>query len=123
MASFFWIFVFLHAFLLFILPDPHCNGSFNRAVWIENRNSDNPDNPRGPMAADLRKRLLQEKPTKAEVLAILSEPDMMSERNKLRPDFLSYGLGMWSGFRIDYDSLDIYFDDHDRVSKVLIVQH
>ena len=36
---------------------------------------------------------------------------------------MSYNLGMWSGFRMDYDFLDIYFDDQGRVVDVLIVQH
>lgn len=38
-------------------------------------------------------------------------------------DTVAYTLGMWSGFRIDYDSLDIYFDSNDRVCRVCIIQH
>jgi hypothetical protein len=40
-----------------------------------------------------------------------------------RDTCLSYNLGMWSGLRMDYDTLDIYFDNSGRVARALTVQH
>ncbi len=74
------------------------------------------------MAAELRKRLLRDKPTKAEVIALLGEPDMMSERDKLRSDLLRYDLGMWSAPGM-ITILNICIDVHDSVSRVSIVRH
>jgi len=77
-----------------------------------------PDNPRGRMADDLRAHLISSRPTLSEVLDLLGEPDVAK-----RGDPLSYNLGTWSGFRVDYDTLDVHFGSDGRVSEVWIVQH
>ena len=91
---------------------------FDRETWLAFHNDSEPDNPRGKMARDLQRRLLLGQETREKVLDLLGPPD-----HGERGDMLSYNLGMWSGFRMDYDSLDIYFDDQGRVVKILIVQH
>ena len=80
-------------------------------------------NPRGPMAKDLQYRLVREKPTKAEVLALLGEPDFMTKADRRRSDFLSYNFGIPDPIHIDYYSLDIYYDANDCVKRVCIHQH
>ncbi len=108
--------------VIFAIGDaPFYGRAFDRAVWVENRNNDHMVNRRGPMAKDLQRRLHNEKPTKAEVLALLGEPDGMSEWDKRRSDFLGYDVGL--GIGIDYHSLAIYFDKNDRVSRVCIIKH
>jgi hypothetical protein len=34
-----------------------------------------------------------------------------------------YNLGMWSGFRIDYDGLQVHFDSQGRLTYTQCVQH
>ena len=103
--------------------------TFDRSTWIAYRGSSEPDSPRGHMFVDLAERLEQQRPRRAEVLHLLGEPDfyLLGSNPLSPPDLnanpLSYNLGMWSGFRIDYDSLEIEFDDEDRVRKVYRLQH
>jgi outer membrane protein assembly factor BamE (lipoprotein component of BamABCDE complex) len=70
------------------------------------------------MADDLRKNHLYSGMTKKQVLELLGEPDFEKQSHVFK-----YVLGGWSGFRIDYDSLDIYFDSAGRLTKTRIVQH
>ncbi len=76
------------------------------------------DNPRGRMTEDVAKLLMERRPDRREIVELLGEPDFRDE-----PELMSYNLGMWSGFRMDYDSLDIYLDSRDRVDRVQTVQH
>ena len=98
--------------------DPFAGRKFNRDLWHQYDNNDDPDNPRASMVSDLRWRYLDTGMTRAEVEKLLGTPDF-----KKRDDMYSYNLGMWSGFRIDYDSLDIHFDPDGRLINVRRVQH
>jgi len=56
--------------------------------------------------------------SKSEVIQLLGTPDLKEEDN-----FLSYNLGMWSGFRMDYDSLDLKFSKNGTLVEYYRVQH
>jgi hypothetical protein len=99
---------------------PLHGAAFDRDVWVETRNNRGARHPRDPMVNAVRVRLYRDKPARQEVIALLGEPGM-SERDKRGRDFLSYGLGTL--YSLDYHSLDIYFDENDRVTKMCIVQH
>jgi hypothetical protein len=111
--------------LVSLLSDsPFDDQPFDQVVWLKHYNDNDPDNPRGLMADAIKKRLLHEKPTISSVMLLLGDPESMHEANKAGFSFvLSYNLGMWSGFRIDYDTFDIYFDGSNRVSQIRIIQH
>ena len=91
---------------------------FDPTAWKHHSHDLDRDNPRGKMVADLSKQLLDRRPRRNEVIELLGDPDHGSE-----PGQVSYNLGMWSGFRMDYDSLDIDFDGDGRVRSVRSVQH
>jgi hypothetical protein len=118
--------VLLNALILWGLHDRPFHGrALDRGIWDEalKDDSNHMSSPRCEMAKELQGRLVREKSTRAEVVALLGEPEDMSKADKQRLHFLSYTLGMCSGFRVDYDSLDIHFDENDRVKRVCIVQH
>jgi hypothetical protein len=69
------------------------------------------------MAHDLKTNILRTGLTKAEVEKLLGEPDSN------RVTFHEYFLGMCSGLRIDFDTLDVHFDSEGRLVKVQVVQH
>ena len=102
----------------FLFPNIWNDLTFNENHWKQFHNSRESDNPRGKMYEDLRSKLLDRRPPKEVVLQMLGEPDFSKEDS-----FLSYNLGMWSGFRVDYDSIDIYFDENGVVMDVKRVQH
>jgi hypothetical protein len=104
--------------VILTLCSPFDDRRFDRDTWLAFHGNSDADDPRGMMARDLQRRLLLGQDTRERVLELLGPPD-----HGKRADMLSYNLGMWSGFRMDYDSLDIYFDDQGRVAEVLIVQH
>jgi len=106
-----------------VFDSPFDDQKFDLMVWVEHHNSRDPDNPRGKMADDLEKRLLKDRPTRAQVIALLGPPDSMSTSDWRKKNFLSYNLGMWSGIGLDYDSFDIYFDDEGRVQMIKLIQH
>ena len=85
---------------------------------MEFAGTDDPDNPRGGMARDVERIVLSRSMSKAEVLSLLGEPDFSKDQAVFR-----YNLGAWSGFRIDYDSLDMHFDHEGKAVEVRIVQH
>lgn len=102
-----------------LLNDPFDDRPFDQVAWLAMRGSwDAEENPRGRMVVSLRARLIDSQLSQREVLELLGAPEFEN-----RDGFLSYNLGMWTGFRIDYDSLDIHFGDDGRVSEVLVVQH
>lgn len=98
--------------------DPFAGRSFSREVWREFHDSSDPDNPRASMVASLKRRHLKSGTTREEVIELLGEPDMAR-----KPEMYEYNLGMWSGFRMDYDGLQIHFDEGGRLKDVRCVQH
>ena len=114
-----FVMIGLYAYLHFIVfEDPFDNKTFERSVWIKNQNNMNPDNPRGEMYKDLVENKLKIGMTKDEIIALFGKADFKTEKR-----FLSYNLGMWSGFRMDYDSLDLEFDDQNQLKQFYRVQH
>lgn len=72
---------------------------------------------RGGMANDIQMNVLRVGQTSNEVHGLLGRPD------SVRDGVDGYFLGMCSGLRIDFDSLDIHFDNNNRLTLVQIVQH
>jgi hypothetical protein len=97
---------------------PFDDRNFDAAVWRSFNNDRNPDNPRGQMFDDLCNNHLRKGLSKQKVMGMLDPPDEKSEMN-----FLSYNLGMWSGYRMDYDTLDLVFDGEGNLVKFYRVQH
>jgi len=56
--------------------------------------------------------------SKIEVFEILGMPDFANNET-----LVSYIVAMWSGFRIDYDSLDLELSAAGELSKYYRVQH
>jgi|SRR5262245_32607789 len=135
--------VMLSGFLLLILgpaflmgialnsPPPDENAwatrSFDRAVWLVYPHGPMTDNPRGGMAEDLKRQLLQSRPTRDEVLVMLGADDTLafygSEKTKEELEhLLSYNVGAVISL-LDEDSVDIRFDEAGHVSDVEFVLH
>ena len=72
---------------------------------------------RGGMAQDIKTKVLRTGMTRAEVEKLLGPPDLV------RDEYHEYLLGMCSGLRIDFDTLDVHFDSGGRLAKVQTVQH
>ena len=109
----------LFGYLYFVvLDDPFDNKEFNRETWIKFHRSNEPDNPRGEMYESLVQNYLKKGMYKEKVVEILGKPDFVEE-----DAFLSYNLGMWSGFRMDYDSLDLKFSADGQLVEFYRVQH
>lgn len=71
---------------------------------------------RGGMAFDIRDRILEPGMPKNKVSSILGAPDSSSDSE------FQYGLGMCSGFRMDYDVLHVYFKDGNLINAA-VSQH
>lgn len=108
-------------FVVIIYPlinNPFNDRKFDQTVWVSYHDSTDPDNPRGNMVSNLQKKYLQLGMSKQEVLRLLGEPDYEESSTVYK-----YNLGVWSGFRIDYDSLDVHFDSSGRLTHTQVVQH
>ena len=110
--------IFLGILLYPVFENRFDDRTFDKELWRTYLHSIDSDNPRGNMADDLRKNHLQRGMAKQEVLDLLGEPDFDKQAHVFK-----YNLGMWSGTRIDYDSLDIQFDSSGRLIRTAIVQH
>ncbi len=73
---------------------------------------------RGHMVRDLTWKYLNPGISRSEVVALLGAADSPPAAKSL-----SYSLGMCSGFRMDYDSLVLLFDDRDALIGSRTVQH
>lgn len=114
-----FVMIGFYTYLHFIVfEDPFDNKKFERSVWMENHDNMDPDNPRGEMYKDLVEKKLKKGMTKEEIIELLGEADIKTEER-----FLSYNLGMWSGFKMDYDSLDLEFDNKNQLKRFYRVQH
>lgn len=92
--------------------------SFDAAQWRAlNRHPDDASCRRGGMAHDIQTNVLRKGLTKAEVIGLLGEPDSRKD------DVHGYSLGMCSGLRIDFDTLDTHFDSDGSLTTIQIVQH
>jgi hypothetical protein len=107
--------------------DPFDNAFFEQVVWSKWRGSWDADNPRGHMAADLINRLKDRQLTRDEVVALLGPPEapcsVLTPPAGPTETCLSYSIGSWSGFRMDSDTLDVYFGHDGRVRSAFTVQH
>jgi|SRR6266511_3681094 hypothetical protein len=109
---------FLFFLRFFIFQNPFNDQRFNQSLWAAYSGSTDPSNPRGQMYEDLTTNNLKRGMSRQDVLTLLGEPDFSKEETVFK-----YNLGAWSGFRIDYDSLDIEFDQDGKVKAFYRVQH
>jgi hypothetical protein len=92
--------------------------SFNEVEWKSLRKTTSDSSCyRGGMAHDIKTHILRAGVTKTEVEKRLGAPD------SVKADVHEYFLGMCSGMRIDFDTLDVHFNPEGRVMKVQVVQH
>lgn len=98
--------------------DPFDGQDFVPSEWHAQAGSYDEDNPRAQMVGDLKRNQLQLKMTKSAVQKLLGAPDITTQSNEWE-----YLLGMWSGFRIDHDTLTISFDHNDEVAAIQVIQH
>lgn len=69
------------------------------------------------MAHDITTHVLRLGLPKTEVEKRLGVPDYN------RANAYAYFLGMCSGLRMDFDTLDVHFDSEGRLVKAFVVQH
>ena len=85
--------------------------SFNEAEWKSFAlKTTNASCYRGGMAHDLKTNILRVGLAEAAVEKLLGESDSN------RANIQEYLLGMCSGLRLDFDTLDVHFDSEDRVN-------
>jgi hypothetical protein len=113
-------------YILFI--DPLHGTKFTREAWIEagqgrsnwEIHEEEIDCLKGAMVGDLKKNyLIKNVTTKKDVKQFLGEPEYL---NHIDSGF-RYDIGMCTGFKIDYDTLDIFFDKDDKIIDIFVVQH
>lgn len=92
--------------------------SFAEAEWQSlNRRTADFSCYRGGMAYDIKTNVLPAGLSEMAVKRLLGEPD------STRGNTYEYLLGMCSGLRIDFDTLDVKFDSDGRLIDVQITQH
>jgi hypothetical protein len=91
---------------------------FHPQEWqLLSRKTDDISCYRGGMAHDIKTNILRPGQSTHDVEALLGKPDI------IRDSVHQYYLGMCSGLRIDFDSLDVHFNTDGQVEGVYIVQH
>lgn len=92
---------------------------FNKGIWtsLNKAGTSNSSCYRGGMAHDIKTNVLHVGLARANVEQLLGAPDIVKDET------YEYFLGMCSGLRIDFDTLDVQFDSEGRVLKVEVVQH
>ena len=100
---------------------------FDPQQW-QAANGNDYDCVRGRMIRALFSDYRIEGMTRQQVLQLLGPPDSiqphgtaMNDAARMATSF-SYLLGMYSGFRVDVDYLEIYFDDHGRARSTFLYQ-
>jgi hypothetical protein len=88
---------------------------FDATLW-QAANIEEVDNPRCLMQRDLEQNHLKLGMTRAQVNTLLGEPQSNEK-------VLSYYLGFCSPFGIDGESLELEFDDRDKLIEVRTLQH
>lgn len=92
---------------------------FDPVIWFAPASNETESSCyRGGMAHDIIDRLLNGNMTNRQVESLLGKPEEGS-----LPSHYTYTLGMCSGFRFDYDTLDIYFNDKGTYVHATIIQH
>ena len=92
--------------------------SFNQEEWKSlNKKTGDFSCYRGGMAHDIRTNILHAGQTLGEVEALLGKPDI--DKGEIK----EYFLGMCSGLRIDFDTLDVHFNAEGKLTTVHTVQH
>jgi hypothetical protein len=69
------------------------------------------------MANDIKTNVLRVSQSRSEVEKLLGKPDAK------RGAVYEYGLGMCSGLRVDFDTLDVHFSPEGTLTSVFIIQH
>ena len=111
-------FVGFFVILFASLDNPFDDRPFSETTWAAYHQSTDYDSPRGQMYADLKRHHLRRGMSRDEVLALLGEPDLRESATHF-----SYSLGAWSGFRMDYDTLEVEFSKAGHLTSVDRVQH
>ena len=103
---------------------PFDDWKFDRKIWQENTNNEDPDNVRGMMIYDLTENYLKKGMSKNKVQELLGRPDFTqyTDEDLKMYSVWKYTIGAWSGLGWDYDSLNIYFKD-DRYDKFAVIQY
>ena len=107
--------------LLLDRVDPFNQARFDRHAW----QTPCATAQRGPMTRNLERRHLRKGMRRDAVLALLGKPDKR-ESYQGRPlvegrdyerarEIIRYDLGPWSGFAMDWDHLDLAFDEAGRL--------
>ena len=78
---------------------------------------------RGAMYGDLKHRVLKPGINRAKVVALIGVPDFGSGGVHKGHQCARWNLGMCSGFKIDFDSLNVCFDKEGIVRHVFRLQH
>ncbi|MFA6148237.1 MAG: hypothetical protein WC899_08520 [bacterium] len=113
--------VLIWGIILFSLKhyNPFSSEDFEKTTWFRYENTVNQTrNNRGPMAGDVRDKLMAGNFKRNDVVNILGNPDKEYEDGSIE-----YYLGYWSGFQIDMDGLWVSFHNDGKVKNVSIRQH
>jgi len=114
--------VMIGPFLYEMLRNPYNDRPFDRKVWLSAADDDSRDNPRGPMAEDLRRRFLRKGMAKKEVRSLLGDPrNSWYEEARGREDH--YFLGYWGYMSMDGDYLVVHYDKAGKATSTEIYSH
>ena len=114
--------VMVGPFLYEVFRNPYNDKPFDRKVWLSAADDDSRDNPRGPMADDLRRRFLRKGMMKKEVRSLLGDPaNSQYEEARGREDH--YFLGYWGYMSTDGDYLIVHYDKAGKVTSTEIHSH
>lgn len=97
---------------------PFSGRLFDVSVWHQQAGSESRDNPRARMVHDLEWRFLYRGMSQTDVIELLGQPDWHKSDH-----LYSYNVGMWSMFRVDYDSFDLHFDGQRKLVLTRCSQH
>jgi len=95
---------------------------FDQSQWMHAARDGAGESPRGPMAEDLRRRLLRKGMSKDEVRRLLGKSDN-SEADEAAGHQDTYYLGHWSSLSIDGDALLIHYDKRGKIVATEIFTH
>ncbi|MCI0343350.1 MAG: hypothetical protein L0216_19760 [Planctomycetales bacterium] len=114
-----WGWVWLVLLVMAMLSPPFQDRGFDPVVWRAEAQTTNRDSPRGSMVGEILERVVKPGMARTEVRSLLGAPDWESPS----PDEDHWRIGMWTGFRMDEDTLRVRYTLADRVRDADIVQH